>query len=41
MLLMQLDSQAMDSLLMGPEGQASIPQCIINTMNDCNKGKTQ
>uniref|UniRef100_W5UB54 Putative helicase senataxin n=1 Tax=Ictalurus punctatus TaxID=7998 RepID=W5UB54_ICTPU len=37
MLLMQLDSQAMDSLLMGPEGQASIPQCIINTMNDCNK----
>ncbi|XP_058270980.1 probable helicase senataxin isoform X1 [Hemibagrus wyckioides] len=37
MLLMQLDSQAMDSLLMGPEGQTSIPQCIINTMNDCNK----
>ncbi|XP_053334391.1 probable helicase senataxin isoform X2 [Clarias gariepinus] len=37
MLLMQLDSQAMDSLLMGPEGQASIPQCIINTMSDCNK----
>ncbi|TSK72033.1 putative helicase senataxin [Bagarius yarrelli] len=37
MLLMQLDSQAMDSLLMGPEGQNSIPQCIINTMTDCNK----
>ncbi|MCI4386844.1 hypothetical protein PGIGA_G00067390 [Pangasianodon gigas] len=41
MLLMQLDSQAMDSLLMGPEGQASIPQCIINTMNDCNKDDDQ
>ncbi|MCJ8741079.1 hypothetical protein PDJAM_G00066540 [Pangasius djambal] len=41
MLLMQLDSQAMDSLLMGPEGQASIPQCIINTMNDCSKDDDQ
>lgn len=41
MLLMQLDSQAMDNLLMGPEGQASITQCIINTMSDCNQGKIQ
>ncbi|XP_060791611.1 probable helicase senataxin isoform X2 [Neoarius graeffei] len=41
MLLMQLDSQAMDSLLMGPEGQASIPLCIINTMSDCHKDVDQ
>ncbi|XP_037401751.1 probable helicase senataxin isoform X2 [Pygocentrus nattereri] len=38
MLLMQLDSQAMDSLFMGPEKQGSIPQCIINTMGESRRG---
>ncbi|KAI4892650.1 hypothetical protein NFI96_025055 [Prochilodus magdalenae] len=37
MLLMQLDSQAMDSLFMGPEKQGSIPQCIINTMAESRR----
>ncbi|XP_076842414.1 putative helicase senataxin isoform X2 [Brachyhypopomus gauderio] len=34
MLLMQLDSQAMDSLFMGPGKHDDILQCIINTMSD-------
>ncbi|XP_035377280.1 probable helicase senataxin isoform X1 [Electrophorus electricus] len=34
MLLMQLDSQAMDSLFMGPEKCTNILQCILNTMTD-------
>ncbi|XP_030623784.1 probable helicase senataxin [Chanos chanos] len=33
MLLMQLDSQAMDSLFTGLERQTNIPQCILNTMD--------
>ncbi|XP_062867427.1 probable helicase senataxin [Trichomycterus rosablanca] len=37
MLLMQLDSQAMDSLFMGPEKQSSITQCIINTLTACKR----
>ncbi|XP_049322547.1 probable helicase senataxin isoform X2 [Astyanax mexicanus] len=39
MLLMQLDSQAMESLFMGPNKQCNIPQCIMNTMKEERKGK--
>ncbi|XP_066501655.1 probable helicase senataxin isoform X2 [Hoplias malabaricus] len=34
MLLMQLDSQAMDSLFTGLVQEGSIPQCIMNTMTE-------
>ncbi|XP_072517573.1 probable helicase senataxin isoform X2 [Salminus brasiliensis] len=33
MLLMQLDSQAMDSLFMGPDKQCNVPLCIMHTMD--------
>ncbi|XP_046870298.1 probable helicase senataxin isoform X2 [Hypomesus transpacificus] len=34
MLLTQLDTQAMDSLFLGPDKQANILQCILNTMKN-------
>ncbi|XP_062333403.1 probable helicase senataxin [Osmerus eperlanus] len=34
MLLTQLDTQAMDSLFLGPDKQANILQCILNTMEN-------
>lgn len=38
MLLTQLDAQAMDSLFLGPNKQTNILQCILNAMEDDERG---
>ena len=39
MLLTQLDTQAMDSLFLGPDKQANILQCILDAMENSMEGE--